>query len=137
MAKADPLKRRDGGDTPLHHACYMDREKQALVVHVLLKLPVDPNLTNEAGETPLWIASMMGHPNVIEKLCKAGADINRSREDGKTPLIAATQAGEVENLQLLLDQGADPEFKDKEGRTALEWALKEESTRCVAILRKR
>jgi len=61
------------------------------------------------GITPLFVASEMGHFEVVEVLIEAGANVSTVREsDGATPLFVASEFGHTEVVTLLLDADADP-----------------------------
>ena len=56
------------GDTPLHDAA---RFGHATVVEALLSHPeIDPTIKNNAGQTPLDVATMNGKTDIVELLTK-------------------------------------------------------------------
>lgn len=64
----------DGCTSPLHEAA---RHNHASVVRLLLDLGSDPAATNGEGQTPLDVATALGHTAVVEVL--RGADGTRAR----------------------------------------------------------
>ena len=79
-------------------------------VQQLLKEGVNPNVRNEAGETPLHRAAIYADADVMEILLKHGADPNAKDTRGYTPLDDLATCWDVENpyaAKLLLDYGAD------------------------------
>lgn len=57
-------------------------------------------------ESPLYIASFLGHPKVVEILLTHGANPNLANVDGETPLHAAAFQGNPEIIRMLIVAGA-------------------------------
>ena len=70
---------------------------------------VDINGVDNNLETPLFLASWMGHSAAVELLLQNGANVENqaSTEYGFTTLIAAVQYGHTDVARLLLEHGAD------------------------------
>jgi predicted acetyltransferase len=67
----------------------------------------DPNCTNDAQETLLYLASLDGNTATIRLLLQNGADINHpAHRDDTAPLLAAIERHDPKVLDLLLDAGA-------------------------------
>jgi ankyrin repeat protein len=59
------------------------------------------------GETPLYLASKFGHPEIVKLLTDAGADTNIvANLINYTPLLMATARGHAAVIRNLLDAGA-------------------------------
>ena len=69
--------------------------------------------------TPLHIASLTGHLDVVRLLVQDGADKDKESNDGETPLFIATAEGHLEIVRLLLQEGADKDKGDNSGETPL------------------
>ena len=104
---------------------------------------VDVNLqASTDGSTPLCIAAMKGHMNVIECLVDASADVDIPDDNGFTPLQLATIGGFVQIARFLLSRGANVNYSsnthsDKEGRhgmTALMFAARSNDLSLVRCL---
>jgi hypothetical protein len=68
--------------------------------------------------TPLIMAVLNHHYNIVEMLCALDVDINAPcRVLQNTPLHFATRFGDLPMVKLLLSYGADPLKKDKNGRS--------------------
>jgi ankyrin repeat protein len=95
------------------------------VVHVdeeLSKNPGDLNLPDDAGLTPLHLAALHCHTNVVMLLLDKGANVNRKATDDATPLHLAAQEGCGDAVKVLLAKGAKVNARDDEGRTPLKRA---------------
>lgn len=93
------------GVTALHLAA----EKGLLdVVEVLVKFGAKVDVANNAGETPLFLASQSNNPETVkfllEKYPNAKGEPDRT---GRTPLLAAADNGHLEVADILLDAQSD------------------------------
>lgn len=83
------------------------------------KQPININVSDDEGHTPIYLASNSGHSSIVKVLLNAQAKVNVKTESGETPLMAAVSHGFAEIAQLLIDANAELNAKDKLGRTAL------------------
>ncbi|KAF6823878.1 ankyrin repeat-containing protein [Colletotrichum musicola] len=123
--------RHDDGDTLLHLAC---RNGFAWNVLCLLKSNADPNLTNDAGDSPLHLVcgDVSEKDGVIASvLLQHGAMIDLPDKHYKTPTMLACRSSSLQNLQVLLDNGPDLEARDSDGYSALHYAAL--WRRCTAV----
>jgi len=88
----------------------------------------DINQRFERGLTPIHVASMFGHREVVARLQQAGADVNTLSDEGVTPLHLACLKGRLNIVVLLLSFGARPNVKDKLGNTSLHLAVSGQNT---------
>lgn len=93
------------------------------IATLLLKTGANPNLTNEQGIGPLYLAITNGSAAMVQLLLGKGADPNLAREDGETPLMTATRLGQIDVMKMLLERGASVNARERKfGQTALMWA---------------
>ena len=96
---------------------------------------LDVNGTDQAGRTPLMMASYNGHTQVVRYLLDQGADVHASNAEGRTPLIFAASGPFPETVELLLESDADPNLTDDgEQWTALMFAAAGGHTEVVQVL---
>src|SRR5260221_13929583 len=74
------------------------------------------------GETPLGIASRMGHSKVARVLLEHGADTETRSNYDYSPLDLASQNGHLEVVQVLLEHHPDVNSSNKYCHTSLYWA---------------
>jgi len=86
----------------------------------------------KAKATPLFVASLFGHIDVVNYLLKFGADVNISNVDKETPLFRAAHYDYMEIVKLLIENGADINHKATHKSTVLMttcWSKKTEMIR--------
>jgi len=110
-----------GGDTALIHAVRHGRtaDVRALLIGGAL---VDEPKTNGSGATPLYVASLKGHFEIVMVLLAAGADVNRFDTEWRErapPLYVACQNDHIDVTSALLAANADVNKPDAEGTTPL------------------
>lgn len=71
------------------------------------------------GQTPLHLASIMGHSAIAGYLLENNADPTAQDSSGATPLHEAVRYGNLEIAKLLLDADADINAKDNLGKTPI------------------
>ena len=89
---------------------------------------------NQYGSTPLHIAVVNGHEDIVSLLLDKGASPNAANEDGNTPLHAAVGKGERQCAKLLLERGADAEITSNSGAKPLIVALQKQDAAMLSTL---
>ena len=121
---------------------FLDGAKDGDVVGVKLFLiaGMSPEVRNDAGETPLLLASRYDHAQAARALLEGGADVNARDKRGFTPLMRAVLNGSVETVQTLMAfkpdlnaQTTDPD-PDTSGSTALMYAVAKDRKEVVDML---
>jgi hypothetical protein len=110
---AHKKKRDQNGRTRLARACAAQEHDAAVARHE--ERPEDLNVSDNAGNTPLQIASLEGCAPIVKFLLGAGCEIDTKNIDRDTPLIDAVENGHLEVVKLLLDAGANPRMVNAEG----------------------
>ncbi|KAL8948769.1 MAG: hypothetical protein Q9222_005066 [Ikaeria aurantiellina] len=117
-AKLSYKKNRDkNGRTLLARACSLDITEAK---KWLKERPQDIDVPDNAGNTPLQIASLGGLADVVQLLLEAGCDTTCKNIDLETPLIDAVENGHLEVVQLLLNAGLDPRQCNAKGEEPLD-----------------
>ncbi|KAL8690083.1 MAG: hypothetical protein Q9218_004397 [Villophora microphyllina] len=117
-AKLSHKKNRDrNGLTLLARACALDITEAK---KWLKERPQDIDVPDNAGNTPLQIASLKGLADVVQLLLEAGCDISCKNIDMDTPLIDAVENGHLEVVQLLLNAGLDPRQSNAKGEEPMD-----------------
>ncbi len=131
------------------------QEPSPKVADVLLRWPgTNVEARTAKGESPLMLASLRGHLDLVRKLITRGADVNKTgwaplhyaatsghveimelllenhayidaeSPNGTTPLMMAALYGTPASVKLLLDSGADAALRNQLGMTAIDFANK-------------
>ncbi|MEU4341954.1 ankyrin repeat domain-containing protein [Nocardia sp. NPDC023852] len=94
------------------------RRGDAAGLAALVDAGVPVNLTNDAGDTPLMLATYHGHGAAVATLLERSADPNRANGKGQTPLAGAVFKGQTEIVRQLAAAGADPDAGTPSARDA-------------------
>lgn len=119
-AKMPPHKKHvnSSGQTLLARACQkgaLDVAKQRLE-----ERPQDLNEADHALNTPLHMASIKGHANVVKFLLEKHCIVDSVNDSKDTPLHDAIENGHVEVVKLLLGAGANPTKPNRRGDEPLD-----------------
>lgn len=80
------------------------------------------NTKNSHGHSPLMIASLAGHIDLVSYLLDLGADPESRDFNGNTVLMNVAHRGHVEIAMLLVKAGANPKTTNLRDQTALQFA---------------
>jgi ankyrin repeat protein len=102
---------------PLHAAALVNR---VAVGALLIERGAEVDALNSVGETALIVASLSGHPEMVELLISAGADVLAEDPHFHYPALhAAASRGQLNVVKLLLAKGGDVNRQSGNGGTAL------------------
>lgn len=83
-------------------------EEAAQALDTYLSNGLDPNMTNQDGNTLLMLAAYAGNVDVLEVLIRHRANVNKLNNRNQSPLAGAIFKKEDAVIDLLLTAGADP-----------------------------
>lgn len=92
------------------------------------------NAKTAAGETPLYIAALLGHDTVAEVLLENGADVNAADKSQITPLHRAAEYGHAKVVALLLAHHANRNAKHWNGKTPADFAQENQQDETLRLL---
>jgi ankyrin repeat protein len=124
LQKADVNAQQIDGTSALHWAVEANDLELA---EILLAAGAKPMSANQAGATPMLLATQNGNAAMIERLLAAGADPNAPlTKTSDTALMMAARTGKVDAVRTLVDHGAQVNAHEAwGGTTALMWAVSE------------
>ena len=123
-----------GGHGLLHKAAQSGRSD--VVVHLLQAGVEDVDIEDANGATPLILAAIGGHTEVMAELLDAGARLNKETHGGTTALHLCAYQNHAEAVALLLDKGADATSIDVAGHLPLHHAAASGSHQTTELLLK-
>ncbi|KAI1467228.1 uncharacterized protein F4812DRAFT_451527 [Daldinia caldariorum] len=106
------------GQTLLAKACA--KGEYEVAKKRLTERPEDLNFADYAGNTPLQVASLNGHEQIVQLLIDAGCNLDCRNSDKETPLLDAVENGHLGVVKILLKAGVNPRKADAEGHEPLE-----------------
>lgn len=89
---------------------------------------------NKTGWTPLHYAASSAKKNIIELLLEHSAYIDAESPNGSTPLMMAAMYANADCVRLLLESGADPTLKNQLGLSASEFAQRVSREDSLALI---
>ena len=89
---------------------------------------------NKPGWAPLHYAATSGHLEIMQILLDENAYIDAASPNKSTPLMVAAQYGSTAAVKLLLEAGADPTLRNELGLSAVEFALRGNRPDAAALI---
>lgn len=122
---------RETGEAALH---IVARRRDPVWLNFLLAKNARPDIKDNAGNTPLMVATQIGFVDGVKLLLAAKARVNDANNSGETPLIRAVQLRNIELVRVLLAAGASRDQTDTlAGLSALDYARRD--ARAAAIVK--
>lgn len=118
--------------TPLHIAAQYDNVN--CVEALMHASSHETNDDDVDGRTPLLLACMHGHYQVVQVLLSLGADVSKRDDEHCTALMLAAARGHTLVMKILLDNHASVNDTDKMKNTALHYACSGGHTEAVQLL---
>ena len=91
--------------TPLHAA--VENGSGIDVVRLLLDAGANPNVIDDRGISPLYLACEQGYPDIAGLLIRTGADINQRNHEGISPVEIAINTRHVDTAEFLIRKGCE------------------------------
>ena len=117
---------------PLYYAAMLGFRD--LAEHLIARHPEHVDARGGEQVTPMHIAALEGHANILSLLLDHGADIHGRGDADTTPLHRTSIYEKLEAGQFLLDHGADINARDDYGWTPLHWAVIWDSVQSARFL---
>jgi len=134
---ADPNATHPAYGSPLNTVVALDESwsrEVAVIVKALISCGAEPNAANSEGMTPLMVAALMGHSEVVGLLLSAGAQVDAKDGEGRSCLHYAARGGSIPVVTDLLHHGADPSAVSNDGQTPAGAAMKAGHRRLADLL---
>lgn len=93
-------------------------------LNVLLAEGASVDTVDQAGNSPLVLATKIGNPRMIDIILAHDPDLNRRNNDGETALMIASANGILSIVKDLKAQGANSELRNSDGFTSAQIALR-------------
>ncbi len=112
-------------------------ESDPSAFHSAYQQILDPNITNEKGETILTFATMLQRYSIMTSILSKGADPDLPNSLGHTPLDIAIEMRNINACKILIDMNADINYIDGLSHTYLMRAARVGFFEAVDILVRR
>lgn len=93
-------------------------------LNVLLAEGAAVDTVDQAGNSPLILATKIGNPRMISIILAHNPDVNRRNNSGETALMIASANGIFSIVKDLKAQGADADLRNNDGFTSAQIALR-------------
>uniref|UniRef100_A0A1X7VV49 BRCT domain-containing protein n=1 Tax=Amphimedon queenslandica TaxID=400682 RepID=A0A1X7VV49_AMPQE len=129
--KVSDNKRNARGETRLQVAVI---KGNYIKVKELLEGGADPNVTDNAGWTPLHEACNHGYEDIVELLISYGSLLNVPADNNDTPLHDAVMNNHTRIATILVENGANTSLRNSEGYTPLDLARQRDMIDALSVV---
>jgi ankyrin repeat protein len=121
-------------NTALHIA--VEKSPLSIVVALLAAKNISSilNIPNARGETPVFLAAMLGKKDALNKLVEMKANINIPNKQGITPLEMAIKNNKLDAVKILIKNGANFLGNTPHHTSLLAYAIAEKKWDVVALI---
>ncbi|CAD7704777.1 unnamed protein product [Ostreobium quekettii] len=100
------------------------------------QLGMDPETSNAMGWTPLNLAALSGHLDIVAYLVESGANIETRQRWGQSPLGSAAINGHVNVVRFLMDHSppANTSSRDSDGALPIHYASQFGFVDCLKVM---
>ena len=125
---------KQGNECPL--LCVACMKGSFMTVKILLEANVNPNLSDSHGFTPLMLASLSGHSDIVDLLVCFGADVDSRANNGQTALQLCVKYNvrDLVLFQSLIAAGANVNLMYDDGWSILMIFCTERQNELVTML---
>jgi ankyrin repeat protein len=116
--------------TKVHEAILQGTDLQ----EALQEQPWAINTIDDAGDSPLLLATYEHQVRSMEVLISAGAAVDQQSYMGWSPLMIAVDAENVESVKMLLKSRSNVNLCNVDGATALHWASTKANPEVISLL---
>ncbi|WP_340103412.1 ankyrin repeat domain-containing protein [Rhodohalobacter sp. 8-1] len=93
-------------------------------LNVLLAEGATVDTVDQAGNSPLMLATKIGNPRMIDIVLAHNPDVNRRNNSGDTALMVASANGILSIVKDLKENGADQTLRNNKGFNSVQIALR-------------
>ncbi|XP_074646987.1 uncharacterized protein LOC141902922 isoform X2 [Tubulanus polymorphus] len=94
----------------------------------------DPSPIDKENRTPLHLACVKGHADIVDELIAWKAKLNHTDNNGQTPLMKAIECSQVTCAKTLLEAHAEVSTVDSKGNTCLHEAVRQGQYEVCSLL---
>lgn len=116
----------------LHWAVMCNQSKEAIESFIQNAQSID--VLNEYHETPLCVAAIYGHLDLLNFLLEKNANVNATHPNDFSPLYGASKKGHVDIVNALIARGAKWNASRDDGITPLDIAIRNGYFEVVTLL---